>query len=77
MSKKYNKKICRFIALSLFLINCVVFNYKCAWADGMVESSLNEIFISEENYADEMQQVVEPYLSNLEDRKSTRLNSSH
>ncbi len=33
----------------------------------MVESSLNEIFISEENYADEMQQVVEPYLSNLEE----------
>ena len=66
MSKKYNKKICRFIALSLFFINCLVLNYRSVWADGMVESSLNEIFISEENYADEMQQVVEPYLSNLE-----------
>ena len=67
MSKKYNKKICRFIALSLFFINCLVLNYRSVWADGMVESSLNEIFISEENYADEMQQVVEPYLSNLEE----------
>ena len=66
MSKKYNKKICRFIALSLFLINCVVFNYKCAWADKMVESNLNEIFISEDNYAYEMKQIVEPYLNNLE-----------
>ena len=50
MSKKYNKNIHRFIALSLFLINCVVFNYKCVWADKMVESNLNEIFISEDNY---------------------------
>ena len=66
MSKKYNKNIHRFIALSLFLINCVVFNYKCVWADKMVESNLNEIFISEDNYAYEMKEIVEPYLNNLE-----------
>ena len=66
MSKKYNKNIHRFITLSLFLINCVVFNYKCVWADKMVESNLNEIFISEDNYAYEMKEIVEPYLNNLE-----------
>ena len=32
----------------------------------MVESNLNEIFISEDNYAYEMKQMHKPYLNNLE-----------
>ena len=64
MSKKYNKKICRFIALSLFLINCVVFNYKCAWADKMVESNLNEIFISEDKFTQYNFRVLLKFISN-------------
>ena len=67
MNKSYTKYLYKFLILSLVIVNSIVFNQQFTWATNLSESKLNEIFISEENYSEEMENVVEPYLNSLEE----------